>query len=147
MEFLSAQLERAIAGQDGEEVTELCLENTAIANALKNFDILKMEGGLLRAGGRVIAVTIGEPLNRRVFVTHFEKADTDYDGAYTMINQQFALNRLSGYEYINREEDMGKEGLRKAKLSYYPVLLLEKFSAEDVAGIQNFSDNQGEQGA
>ncbi|MBQ1397915.1 MAG: DUF2156 domain-containing protein, partial [Clostridia bacterium] len=66
--------------------------------------------------------------------THFEKADTDYDGAYTMINQQFALNRLSGYEYINREEDMGKEGLRKAKLSYYPVLLLEKFSAEDVAG-------------
>ena len=147
VEFLSAQLERAIAGQDGEEVTELCLENTAIAKALKNFDILKMEGGLLRAGGRVIAVTIGEPLNRRVFVTHFEKADTDYDGAYTMINQQFALNRLSGYEYINREEDMGKEGLRKAKLSYYPVLLLEKFSAEDVAGIQNFSDNQGEQGA
>ena len=79
-------------------------------------------------------MTIGEPLNRRVFVTHFEKADTDYDGAYTMINNQFAINSLAAYEYVNREEDMDKEGLRKAKLSYYPDILLDKYCAEDISG-------------
>ena len=133
MEFASAMLEKAVVGQDKDEVEELCMENTAIAKAIRHFALLGMAGGLLRVGGRVVAMTIGEPLNRRVFVTHFEKADTDYDGAYTMINHQFAVNRLSAYEYINREEDLGKEGLRKAKLSYYPDILLEKYSAEDVS--------------
>lgn len=133
MDFASRLLERSIAGQDEEEVFELCMENSAIAAALRNFDKLGMEGGLLRVGGRIIAMTIGEPLNSRVFVTHFEKADTDFDGAYTMINNQFAKNRLSSYEYVNREEDMDKEGLRRAKLSYYPDILLEKFSAEDIS--------------
>lgn len=133
MDFASAMLEKAIVGQDRDEAAELRMENIAIAKALGHFEMLGMAGGLLRVGGRIVAMTIGEPLNRRVFVTHFEKADTDYDGAYTMINQQFAVHRLSAYEYINREEDMDKEGLRKAKLSYYPEILLEKFSAEDVS--------------
>lgn len=104
------------------------MENSAIALALREFDVLGMVGGLLRVGGRVIAVTIGEPINRRVFVTHFEKADVDYDGAYAVINREFAAHRLSSYEYVNREEDMGQEGLRKAKLSYYPDILLEKYT-------------------
>ena len=132
MEFASSMLELAIEGQDVDTVVELCMENTAIAKALRHFEQLGLTGGLLRVGGRIVAVTIGEPVNSRVFVTHFEKADTNYDGAYTMINNQFAKNRLSGYEYVNREEDMDKEGLRKAKLSYYPDILLEKFSAEDI---------------
>lgn len=134
MEFAGELLEKAIVGQADDEVRELCMENSAIAGALMNFDTLGMAGGLLRVGGRVIAFTIGEPINSRVFISHFEKADTHYDGAYTMINNQFAVNRLSGYEYINREEDMDKEGLRKAKLSYYPAILLEKFSARDISG-------------
>ena len=133
IEFASSLLESTIFDLDREEVSELCLENSAIASALRHFDTLGMAGGLLRVGGRVVAITIGEPINSRVFVTHFEKADTDYDGAYTMINNQFAINRLSGYEYINREEDMDKEGLRRAKLSYYPAILLEKFSARDIS--------------
>lgn len=130
--FTSAWLEKAIVGQDDEQIYELCMENSAIALALRQFDTLGMAGGLLRVSGRVAAITLGEPINRRVFVTHFEKADTDIDGAYTMINQQFAVNRLADYEYINREEDLGLEGLRKAKLSYHPDILLEKFNIRDL---------------
>lgn len=131
--FAGRQLEKAIAGQDEEQVYELCMENSAIALALKFFDALGLVGGLLRVGDRIAAITIGEPLNARVFVTHFEKADTDFEGVYSMINQCFASHRLAGYEYINREEDMDREGLRRAKLSYYPDILLEKFRVEDIA--------------
>lgn len=126
-------LERALPEADEDEKTELCLENSAIALALRNRENLGIIGGLIRVKGKVIAMTLGEPINKRVFVTHFEKADTDYDGAYAMINNQFAIHRLSSYEYINREEDMGIEGLRKAKLSYNPDILLEKYSVEDLS--------------
>lgn len=132
IDFAVRWLEQAIEGEDDEEqVRELCMENSAIAMALRNYETLGMVGGLLRVGGRVIAVTLGEPINRRVFVTHFEKADTEFDGAYAAINNQFALYQLASYEYINREEDMGLEGLRKAKLSYHPDILLEKYRVEE----------------
>jgi len=134
MDFAGNLLEKVLIGQDEESVYELCMENTAIALALNNFNVLGLVGGLLRVGGKIIAVTIGEPLNNRVFVTHFEKADTDFDGSYTMINNCFAANRLAGFEYVNREEDMDKEGLRRAKLSYYPDILLEKFRVVDISG-------------
>lgn len=128
----SEWLENALQEAEAEEKTKLCLENSAIALAIRNRDALGIIGGLLRVDGRVIAMTLGEPANKRVFVTHFEKADTNYDGAYAMINNQFAANSLSQYEYINREEDMGIEGLRKAKLSYYPDILLEKYLVRDL---------------
>jgi len=91
-----------------------------------------LRGGLLRAGGEVIAFTVGEPLNERCFVTHFEKAYPSIPGAYPMINRCFAEHTLAGYEYINREEDLGNEGLRKAKLSYHPAMLLEKYRAKEI---------------
>lgn len=129
----SGWLEKVLPEADDEEKEELCLENSAIALALKRRDELGIIGGLLRVDGKVVAMTLGEPINPRVFVTHFEKADTNYDGAYAMINNQFAANRLTDYEYINREEDLGIEGLRKAKLSYYPDILLDKYLVTDLS--------------
>ncbi len=131
--FVGRWLDQAVAQEtDEEQIFELCMENSAIALALRHFETLGLVGGLLRVNGNVMAVTIGEPINSRVFVTHFEKADTNFDGAYAVINQQFAMNQLASYEYINREEDMGREGLRKAKLSYHPDILLEKYCVREI---------------
>lgn len=86
-------------------------------------------GGVLRIDGEIVAFTFGERLNNNTFVTHFEKAYSDIRGAYPMINQLFAQTMLSDYEFINREDDVGSEGLRSAKLSYHPEFLVEKYSA------------------
>lgn len=64
-----------------------------------------------------------------MFCTHVEKAYADIRGSYPLINQQFAENTINNFEYVNREEDLGIEGLRKAKRSYNPVMLLEKYYA------------------
>ena len=86
-------------------------------------------GGVLRIDGEVVAFTFGERLNDNTFDTHFEKAYSDIRGAYPMINQLFAKTLLSDYEFINREDDVGSEGLRSAKLSYHPEFLVKKYSA------------------
>lgn len=108
--------------EDEEKNAEFCVT----LNALKMRKELELRGGLLRAGGKVVAFTLGEPGGDDVFVVHIEKAYADVQGAYPMINQQFVLHEGAEYKYINREEDTGAEGLRKAKLSYYPVMMLEK---------------------
>lgn len=90
---------------------------------------LGLQGGLLRQEGRVVAFCVGEPLNSDTYIVHLEKAYPQVQGAYPMINQQFVLHVMEGFAYVNREDDMGLEGLRKAKLSYHPELLLEKYSA------------------
>ena len=74
----------------------------------------------------MVAFTLGEPLTADTFDVHFEKAYADIQGAYAMINREFVRRELSAFTYVNREEDMGEEGLRKAKLSYRPEILLEK---------------------
>ena len=106
-------------------------ETCAATKALKNFAELKLLGGILRSGGKVVAFTIGEPLNSDTFIVHIEKAFSDIKGAYPFINQQFILHETEGYKYINREDDAGDEGLRKAKLSYHPVLMVEKYIAKE----------------
>lgn len=93
---------------------------------LENFEYLNLRGGAIRVNGKIVAFSIGEPLTADSFVVHVEKAYGDMNGAYTIINQQFIEHEASEFKYINREEDMGIENLRKAKMSYYPdILLLE----------------------
>ena len=107
---------------DPEKNEEFCVT----LRALKELEDLNLTGGLIRADGRVVAFSIGEKLCNDTFVVHIEKAYADIQGAYPIINQQFVLHEAADYRYINREEDTGAEGLRKAKLSYYPVFLQEK---------------------
>lgn len=109
---------------------ELEAELKIIERVFDNYEELCYVGGLLRADGRVIAYTMGERMTDEMFCVHIEKAFSDIRGAYPMINQQFVKNELSQYKYINREDDTGAENLRKAKLSYYPVILAEKYEAK-----------------
>lgn len=109
---------------------ELEGELKIIRRVFDNYDKLDFVGGLLRVDGKVVAYTMGEAASEDVFCVHVEKAFADIRGAYPMINQQFVKNELSGYKYINREDDTGAENLRKAKLSYYPVILAEKYEAK-----------------
>lgn len=102
--------------------SEMCVT----LNSLRLFEELKLTGGVLRIDGKVVAFTIGEPVGEDTFVVHIEKAFADIQGAYPMINQQFVQHECMEYQYINREDDTGSEGLRKAKLSYRPVFLIEK---------------------
>ena len=88
-----------------------------------------LSGGIVRVGGQIVAFTIGSPINETTFGVHIEKANRDYDGAFTVINRLFASTIPERYTYVNREEDLGIEGLRKAKLSYKPDIILQKIAA------------------
>ena len=104
-------------------------ERRALAYALHHFDELGLTGGILHADGRIAAFTFGMPINQDTFGVHVEKADTSIEGAYAMINYEFANRIPEQYTYVNREEDLGIEGLRKAKLSYQPAIVLDKYMA------------------
>ena len=104
-------------------------ERRALIYALHNFEALGLTGGILHVNSKIVAFTFGMPINHETFGVHVEKADTNIEGAYAMINYECANRIPEQYIYINREEDLGIEGLRKAKLSYQPVTILEKYMA------------------
>lgn len=108
--------------EDPEKNAEMCVT----LNSLRLYKELGLKGGVLKIGERIVAFTVGEPLSPDTFVVHIEKAFPDVEGAYPMINQQFVQHECMDYTYVNREEDTGAEGLRKAKLSYRPAFLEEK---------------------
>ena len=116
--------------QDLPDDPFIALEREAIIEVLNNFEDFGLKGGAIFVGGRVVAFTFGEQLNTDTAVIHVEKADPEVRGAYPAINQAFVENEWSEMTYINREEDMGIEGLRKAKESYKPVKMIEKFTAK-----------------
>lgn len=101
-------------------------EREGIKTILYNMDALCIKGGAIYVEGKMVAFTLGSPINDEVFDVHMEKALPEYSTAYAVINNEFA-KRLAEYKYINREDDMGLEGLRKAKLSYKPQILLAKY--------------------
>lgn len=109
-----------------EEAHETSGDKEPIERAFKNFSRLGLEGGVLRLDGEIVAFSFGEKSNDEEFVVHIEKAFSDIPGAYPMINREMAKRYGRDVEYINREDDVGVEGLRKAKLSYHPEILLEK---------------------
>ncbi len=104
-------------------------EATTIALLLYNLELLGAYGGLLRVDGRVVAFTAGSQIGRDTMDIHIEKADHDVVGAYPMINRSFARRHCQSLAFINREEDMGLEGLRRAKLSYHPLEICLKYTA------------------
>ena len=107
-------------------------EGCAVKKALKYFNELELSGGLLKIGKKAIAFSIGDELNKDTFIVHIEKAYADIQGAYPMINKQFVIHNCENYEFVDREEDTGDEGLRKAKLSYNPYIILEKYRARKI---------------
>ncbi len=105
------------------------MERCALEKALRDWQSLGMEGMVLLDGEQVLAFTLGSRLNGNTFDIHFEKALPQADGAYPAINQAFARHLRQAHpelQFLNREDDMGLEGLRKAKLSYSPHHLVEK---------------------
>ena len=106
--------------------SDISFEFEAVLKAFENYDKLGFVGGIIRIDNEAVAYTFGEPISDETFVTHFEKAPPEIQGAYPIINQEFTKNCLMNYKYVNREEDLGLEGLRKAKQSYFPEIFLKK---------------------
>ena len=121
---------------------EMEQEMSVLHEAFDHMDELGLVGGIIRKAGQIVAFSIGEPLNSDTYVVHFEKAFPDMQGAYPMINQQYVLHACEGFSYVNREEDTGDSGLRKAKMSYYPEILLKKYVA--VSSEVTFADKENE---
>lgn len=111
--------------------TAALIDRGVVYNALCAFEELGFTGGVLYQFDQVVGFTIGEPLNGDTYAVHVEKAFADINGAYPVINREYVRNMMQGYTYVNREEDDGLEGLRKAKESYHPVFL-EKYVAREV---------------
>lgn len=109
-----------------EEQDALLAERTALTLAINNMEALDLLGGVLFVNGKITAFTYGNPVNYETFDVCIEKADRNVEGAYAMINNLFAKHIPEQYIYINREEDLDIPGLRKAKLSYQPEMILEK---------------------
>ncbi|MBQ9897994.1 MAG: DUF2156 domain-containing protein [Ruminococcus sp.] len=103
-------------------------EQFAINTFFSYFSELGLSGSAIWINGKIAAATIGEPICSDTFGVHIEKANTAYPGIYAGINNLYAASVASEYKYVNREEDMGLEGLRKAKLSYRPAFLLDKYT-------------------
>ena len=119
------------SGTAGTE--SLLAEKNSLFNVLENFDGVMADGIVLFVGSRVCGLTIGQRISEHTYDVVFEKADECVKGSYNMINREFAryiMEKYSSVRYLNRENDLNIEGLRRAKNSYRPVELLKKYTAE-----------------
>lgn len=118
--------------QDMEERKGLKEESEAVKLALENFDELELIGGLIRTEGKVVAFSVGDRLNDNTFLVHIEKAFSNINGAYPIINREFVRHNCLDFKYVNREDDAADEGLRRAKLSYQPYEIIKKYVAKEI---------------
>ena len=102
-------------------------ERLALKEAFTHFSLLNLKGGVLEVYGEIQAFAIGSRLNKDTAIVHFEKANAEFSGIYAVINQLFVAQEWADTKYINREEDMGIEGLRKSKKSYLPAFMVNKY--------------------
>ncbi|MGI6751842.1 MAG: DUF2156 domain-containing protein [Anaerovoracaceae bacterium] len=112
-----------------EEMELLRMEQAAMEDVFINLDTIGYLGGVIRIDGRIQALSIGGFLGKNAVTVHVEKANVEYRGLYQAINNEFCKGIPTNIKFVNREEDMGIAGLRKAKLSYKPVKLIEKYIA------------------
>lgn len=110
----------------------LASEDVAIKEIFSLIDILPVFGGVIFINGKIEAFTLAEKLSNNTAVVHFEKANPEIDGLYQLINHWFCQNSLKDYTYVNREQDLGIEGLRRAKQSYYPCKMVNKYKVYKV---------------
>lgn len=103
-------------------------ERYANLEILNNFKYLECKGALINVNGRFEAFSVGELMNSDTAVIHIEKADTRIEGLYPYINQQFCEKEWYNSLFVNREQDLGIEGMRKAKLSYNPIRMVDKYT-------------------
>jgi hypothetical protein len=108
-------------------VPGLAAENYAVRETFLHYNKLNVMGGAILIEDRIEAFTIAEQLNENTAVVHFEKANPDITGLYQVINQWFCAKTLSRYTNVNREQDLGVPGLRRAKMSYHPVDFVKKY--------------------
>lgn len=113
--------------KDCYEDDNLFHEDRAVCDALTHYQTLGFTGGAILMDDQVQAFSFGEMLNRDTAVIHIEKANPEIDGLYTVINQRFCASAWTHATFINREQDLGLEGLRKAKQSYYPHHMVNKW--------------------
>ena len=123
------RLEREWRAGHDSHAAELTAEQRAMQRAFDHFGELELRGGALFVGEKLVAFTIGSAINDEAFCIHVEKADTRYDGAFTIINKLFAQHLPARFTMINREEDLGIDGLRQSKLSYHPAVIQHKYAA------------------
>ncbi|MHB1185924.1 MAG: DUF2156 domain-containing protein [Desulfobulbia bacterium] len=135
--------DRWCAARDCKTEPGLCGEYQAIEETLHHYGEFPLTGGAIRIEGNIEAFTVGEALNPSTAVTHFEKAMPQFQGLGQVINQWFARDNLAGFAYVNREQDLGIPGLRKAKESYAPDHLVEKVRIVLVgAGMERADEQQ-----
>lgn len=115
--------------EEGEKSDGLRNEMLGIEASLRNFSALDMKGAIIRIDSKIAAFSLAEQINDDSVVIHIEKGNTFYEGIFQAINQQFLKNDFAHLRFVNREEDLGIEGLRKAKMSYKPLRFIEKSNA------------------
>lgn len=114
----------AIWQEKKEASATIDAERRVMETVFSHWEDLRMMGGSIFVDGRMVAFTYGAAVTTDTFDVCVEKADRSVEGAFAIVNQQFAEHLPEQYRYLNREEDMGIPGLRKAKLSYHPEILL-----------------------